>query len=79
MPDESDETQLDRIERMVKASNRILTGNGHPERGHVVRMDRLEGRARRSDRIQGAVVATVTGVVLLIIGTAATAMFRGQV
>ena len=73
MPD--DETQLDRIERKLDIYGGIRTGNGKPERGHVIRVDRLEGRARRSDRIQGFVVAAV---VFSIVGAVLAAVIKGQ-
>ena len=76
MPDETSETQLDRIERKLDTYGVILTGNSKPERGHVVRMDRLEGRAKRSDRMQGVILTTVVGMVLVIIGATLTGMVR---
>ena len=76
MPDETSETQLDRIERKLDTYGVILTGNSKPERGHVVRMDRLEGRAKRSDRMQGVILTTVVGMVLVIIGATLTGVVR---
>ena len=76
MPDETSETQLDRIERKLDTYGVILTGNSKPERGHVVRMDRLEGRAKRSDRMQGVILTSVVGMVLVIIGATLTGIVR---
>ena len=67
-------TQLDRIETQCAENSRdlkqiriTLHGNGQPERGHVIRMDRLEIRAKRSDKllwaVTGAVIVGAVGMV----------------
>ncbi len=52
-------TQLDRIEQKIDKLSLVIQGNGRPSRGLVVKVDRLETRAKRVDRIQGAVVLSV--------------------
>jgi len=67
-------TQLDRIEAKIDKLSLVIQGNGHPSHGLVVKVDRLETRAQRVDRIQGGVVlAVVVGFV-----TAIWAIIRGK-
>lgn len=47
-------TQLDRIEGKVDRALLLLEGNGKPERGLVVRVDRLEQSEKRRARWVGA-------------------------
>ena len=79
MPDEAEQSQLDRIEALcvdtkqeLKRVSVQMFGNGQPERGHVIRMDRLEVRGARTDRWQGAVITTV--VLSLVAGVTAVAV-----
>lgn len=39
---------LDLILAEVRIVKEILTGNGNPQKGMIVRMDRLEGKAKRA-------------------------------
>jgi len=69
-------SQLDRIEaqcaetgRDVKKLNQHMFGNGQPERGHVVRLDRLERDSKRSGRSSRTVVTAIVSSVVAV-GTA---------
>ena len=56
--------QLDRIESEVVAVKHLLTGNGTPERGIIVRVDRLEQSDKtRSWWTRTAAAAGVTALV----------------
>lgn len=56
--------QLDRIEKEVAAIKHLLTGNGTPEHGMIVRVDRLEQSDRnRSWWTRTAAAAGVTALV----------------
>ena len=85
MPSDAEQPQLDRIEALcvdtkqeLKRVSVQMFGNGKPERGHVIRVDRLEVRSTRTDRWQGAVI---TAVVLSLVAGAtavAVAVIKGQ-
>lgn len=73
---DSTPSQLDRIEsqcaetgRDVKKLNQHMFGNGQPERGHVVRLDRLERDAKRSGRFSRTVVTAIVSSIVAV-GTA---------
>ena len=83
MPDEAEQSQLDRIEALcvdtrnvVKRVSVQMFGNSHPERGHVVRIDRLEVSGARTDRWQGVILTALAALVLLIIGAILTGIVR---
>ena len=69
MSDENN--QLDRIEQDVRAMHTLLTGNGTPSKGLIVRVDRIEQKAACMSRALWAVSATflaaiTTSIVTLI-------------
>ncbi len=67
-------TQLDRIEQKIDKLSVVIQGNGHPSHGLVVKVDRLETRAKRIDKIQGGMgLAVVVGFV-----AALWAIIRGK-
>ena len=59
--------RVDLIYNDVREIKALLTGNGHPEDGIVVRMDRLEQAEKQRAKWSGAaVVAAITAVVTAI-------------
>lgn len=68
----ADQTQLDRIESTISDIKVILTGNSKPERGLIIRVDRLEQIQRRGvwfiRLVIGAVVVAVAYAVVLTFG-----------
>lgn len=38
---------------------KLLSGNGDPSKGIVVRLDRVEGKQRRADWVMGAIMGVV--------------------
>jgi hypothetical protein len=63
--DAFDKRQLEQIAEDVAAIKILLTGNGHPETGVIVRLDRVEQREKsRTWMIHTALATTIT----LIIG-----------
>ena len=48
-------SQLDRIERQLETLTAIVTGNGTPEKGIIVRLDRIENWMQRVDQERSAV------------------------
>ena len=60
--------QFNRIEHKIDQLTQHLTGNGRPDRGVIVRLDRLEQRSARLVWVSRAVVTTIisTGVALLL-------------
>lgn len=77
-------TQLDRIEKQVTLLTTLLTGNGEPAKGLVIRVDRLEewskGIREWTGRIILFFVLSVLGTlsVLLIWGTPVHQLFGGK-
>ena len=66
------ETQLDRIENRVEFISEILTGDGTPEKGHIVRIDRLERVQKCIIWVAGIAVSSViiAGIGLLVANSA---------
>ena len=59
--------RVDLIYHDVREIKALLTGNGHPEDGIVVRMDRLEQAEKQRAKWSGAaIVAAITAVVTAI-------------
>lgn len=52
----AEQSQLDRIETTVARIEKILTGNGEPEKGIVMRVAMLEEHEAQCTRFQGRVV-----------------------
>lgn len=69
----SDENQLQEINRKLDLVTKLLTGNGDPSTGYIVRIDRLEQRDKRRDKWQWIVVGAVT--VLIVTEVAGRAGF----
>jgi len=71
MPDEDEEVvkaQLDRIEDDVKVIKELLTGNGDPSKGLIIRVDRLEqAEQRRVWAVRTSVGAAIGSMLALII------------
>jgi uncharacterized protein YqgV (UPF0045/DUF77 family) len=62
------EVRLDDIADDVKVIKEILTGNGDPRKGMVLRMDRLEETQKRRDWwIKAAMGTSISAVVGLLI------------
>lgn len=60
----AEQSQLDRIEASVAKVEKVLTGNGEPERGVVMRVAMLEEHEKQCRRFQGKVVkGTYTAMV----------------
>jgi len=70
-----DPTQLDRIESDVSSIKVILTGNSKPERGLIIRVDRLEQIQRRGVWF----IRLVIGAVVVAVVSGAVLAFRGVV
>jgi len=62
----SEQTQLDRIEQRVQKIDKLLTGNGDPSKGIIVRLDRLEQTEIKRSRLVGALFL---GVLLMVATT----------
>jgi hypothetical protein len=64
-------TQLDRIEADVRDMKFILTGNGNPEKGLIVRINRIERDAIRhlwwSRSALGAAITVIVGAIFRLI------------
>lgn len=54
-------TQLDRIEEELKKLNHMVTGNGTPERGIIVRLDRIEQNEKTRNKYVGAAIVAAIG------------------
>lgn len=65
--------QLDRIEGKVDRALRLLDGGDEPERGLIVRMDRIEQRHRTIAKI----TSTALGAWVVLAATAAWAWLTG--
>jgi len=60
-------SMLDLILGEIKTIKTLLTGNGEPERGIIVRLDRIETKQKRISKAAGLVLgilATVIGAIL---------------
>jgi hypothetical protein len=66
--------QLDRIEAKQDRLEKLLTGNGEPAKGLIVRVDRLEGFA---ERFRWA-FRTVIGAAVFAAGEIFWRMFHGS-
>lgn len=63
-------TLLEGIDAKVDRMDKILTGNGTPERGLVIRVDRLEQQSRRAGWvIKSLIVAVFGGIVEFLLKT----------
>ena len=60
-------TQLDRIEQKLDKLSLLIEGNGNPGHGLVMKVDRLETRAKRIDRMQGAAITAIVGGAMMVI------------
>ena len=61
---DSTQSWRERIEVKLEKVYVLLTGDGNPHKGIVVRLDRLEQRARRMAMIQTTVITTIVAVVV---------------
>ena len=53
-----------RIEAKLDKIHVLLMGDGNPHKGMVIRLDRLEQRARRATVIQSIVVSGAAGAIV---------------
>ena len=53
-----------RIEAKLDKIHVLLMGDGNPHKGMVVRLDRLEQRARRSVVVQSVVVTSIVAAIV---------------
>jgi len=58
------QTRLQRIEEQVTEIHHALFGNGVPERGHIVRMDRVEQTLKLAGWVLGVVTTTTLGLLI---------------
>jgi uncharacterized protein (UPF0335 family) len=62
------EVRLDDIADDVKVIKELLTGNGNPSRGFIVRVDRLEeNEKRRSWWIKSAMGTSIAAIIGLLV------------
>ena len=64
---------VEQTHKSVSKMERLLTGNGNPEQGFIVRVDRIERRAIR----HGVIIKTVVVTWVAAAAAAAWAMLRG--
>ena len=58
------QTRLQRIEEQVAEIHRAFFGNGVPERGHIVRMDRVEQTLKLAGWTLGVVATATLGLLV---------------
>ena len=58
-----DNALLERMSEDLKFVREILTGNGDPSKGLIVRIDRVEGKIKRADwALKALAVALLSGI-----------------
>lgn len=65
--------RLERVQDSQQALNHLLTGNGTPEKGVIMRVDRLEQSEKRREAWSKTAITTAAGAAIAAIG----AWFKG--
>jgi chromosome segregation ATPase len=58
------EERFNQIEKKIEQLNELLNGNGHPEKGIVVRLDRLEQTEERRSFMHRATIVSAIGAIV---------------
>ena len=68
--------ELEPVRKQITELSHLITGNGTPERGIIIRVDRLEQSHHAMNWLQKAIAGAVIGVCIAGVATGAVYLIR---